>query len=369
VADLVLTGGAVLREGRWVPGDVVCRDGLEVAGRPAPGAEVRDVAGALVAPGLIDLQCNGALGIDVTRAPERLWELGAQLPRWGVTAWLPTVVTAPVGAVDAALAALDDVPAAGVVGAVPLGLHLEGPYLAPAARGAHPEALLRAASLEETAGWSRAAGVAVVTVAPERPGALALIRALAGRGVVVSLGHSAATVEEATAGIEAGATWVTHLFNGMPPFHHRSPGLPGVALTDERVRVGVIADGVHVAPAAVALAQRALGPRLVVVTDAVSPMGLPSEAPGAGVRLADGTLAGCDTPLDQAIRQLAAFAGCSTAAAVGAATAAPAAVLGDATRGHLEPGARADVVVLTEDLHLVATYVAGRLVHDARRPR
>jgi N-acetylglucosamine-6-phosphate deacetylase len=369
VAELVLTGGAVLREGAWVPGEVVCRDGVVVADGPGAGAEVRDVTGLLVAPGLIDLQCNGALGIDVTRAPERLWELAAALPRWGVTAWLPTVVTAPVGAIDAALAALNAVPAAGAAGAVPLGLHLEGPYLAPAARGAHPDALLRSPSLAEVAGWSREAGVAVVTVAPELPGALEMIEALAGRGIVVSLGHSAATVEQATAGIDAGATWVTHLFNGMPPFHHRSPGLPGVAMADARVRVGVIADGVHVAPTAVAVAQRALGPRLVLVTDAVSPMGLPSEAPGSGVRLADGTLAGCDTPLDQAVRQLAAFSGCPTAEAVHAATAAPAAVLGDATRGHLEPGARADLVVLTEDLHLVSTYVGGELVHDARWSR
>lgn len=368
MADLVLSGGLVLRDGAWIEADLVCRDGLVVEGPAGAGAEVVEVTGMLVAPGLIDLQCNGALGIDVTRAPERLWELAAALPRWGVTAWLPTVLTAPIGAVDEARAALEAGPPDRWRGAVPLGLHAEGPFLAPAARGAHPEALLRPPDLAEAAEWSPQGGVALVTLAPELPGALALIEALADRGVVVSLGHSAATTEEATAGIDAGARWVTHLFNGMPPFHHRQPGLPGVALTDARVRVGLIADGVHVHPTAVAVAHRALGDRLVLVTDAVGPMGLPSEAAGAGVRLADGTLAGCDVAMDQAMRNLLEFAGCTPSEAVHAAATAPAAVLGDAGRGSLAPGARADVVVLTPDLYLRSTYVGGELVHDARWP-
>ncbi len=367
--DLVLSGGLVLRGGAWVEGDLVCRAGLVADGPAEPGSDVVDVAGALVAPGLIDLQCNGALGIDVTRSPERLWELAAELPRWGVTAWLPTVVTAPVGAVDAARSAVAAGPPEGWRGAVPLGVHAEGPFLAPAARGAHPEDLVRAPDAVEAAGWSRVGGVALVTLAPEQPGALELIAALVERGVVASLGHSAATTAEATAGIDAGARWVTHLFNGMAPFHHRSPGLPGVALTDGRIRVGVIVDGVHVDPTAVALAHRALGDRLVVVTDAVAPMGLPSDRAGAGVRLADGTLAGCDVPMDEALRNLLAFSGCSPAEAVHAGSTAPAAVLGDATRGSLAPGARADVVVLTPDLYLRSTYVAGELVHDARGSR
>jgi N-acetylglucosamine-6-phosphate deacetylase len=366
--DLVLSGAAVLRDHGWEPGDLVCRDGRVVAGPAQPGAEIVDATGLLLAPGLLDLQCNGGLGIDVTRQPERLWERAAELPRWGVTAWLPTVVTAPEGAIDAAIAALAAGAPPGFAGAEPLGLHLEGPFLAPRARGAHPEALLRTPSAEAVAGWSREAGVALVTLAPELPGALEAIADLAARGVVVSLGHSAASTAEAVAGIDAGARWVTHLFNGMAPFHHRSPGLAGVALTDERVRAGVICDGVHVDPTAVGLAQRALGPRLTVVTDAVAALGVAPPS-GHGVRLADGTLAGCDVGLAEAVRNLAAYAGCSTADAVRAASAAPAAVLGDPTRGTLAVGARADVVVLTPDLHVVSTYVGGRLVHDARRSR
>jgi N-acetylglucosamine-6-phosphate deacetylase len=368
VPDLLLTGGAVLRDGGWETGDLLCRDGLVADGPPTPATEVVDASGFLVAPGLIDLQCNGGLGVDVTTAPDRLWELASALPRWGVTAWLPTVVTAADGAIGRTLAALAAGPPAGFEGAAPLGLHLEGPFLAPVARGAHPEALLRAPTLDAVAGWSRGAGVALVTLAPEVPGALAVIAALAERGVVVSLGHSGATAAEARAGIDAGATWVTHLFNGMVPFHHRSPGLPGVALSDPRVHVGLICDGVHVDPTAVAVAQRALDGRLTVVTDAVRNLGLAAPT-GDGVRLADGTLAGCDVGLEEAVRNLVAFSGCETAEALRAASTVPARVLGDASRGGLGPGARADLVLLTTDLHLVSTYVGGRLVHDARWSR
>src|SRR5918994_3448463 len=240
-----------------------------------------DAAGLLVVPGSIDLQCNGAVGIDITTEPERLWEVAAALPRWGVTAWLPTIVTAPAAIRGRALAALRSGPPPELAGdevrcAVPLGLHFEGPFLAPERRGAHPAEHLgpphRALVSDE--GWTRDAGVTLVTLAPELPSALDVVRDLVASGVVVSAGHSSASAGEATAAIDAGITGVTHLFNAMAPLHHRDPGLAGVALTDERVRVGAIADGVHLHPAAVTLAARALGERLCLVTDAVAAMGL-----------------------------------------------------------------------------------------------
>jgi N-acetylglucosamine-6-phosphate deacetylase len=366
MADLRITGAAVLEEGTWRAGDLVCRDGLVVdpARPPSAGEVVVDGSGLRVVPGFLDLQCNGGLGIDLAATPERIWELAAALPRWGVTAWLPTIVTAPEGTVEAALAAMAAGPPPGWAGAVPLGLHLEGPFLAPGARGAHREALLRLPSLAAIAGWSRATGVAVVTLAPELPGAGEVQAALVERGVVVSLGHTRTDAAGATAGIDGGARWVTHLFNAMAPLHHREPGLAGVALTDERVHVGLIADGVHVHPVAVALAQRALGPRLTLVTDAVAALGHAGDP--AGVRLADGTLAGSDLPMDRAVRNLRDFSRCDDLTALRAATAAPAAVLGDATRGTLVPGARADLVLLTPELEVVATCVGGQLVHDTR---
>lgn len=375
MTDLVLTGATVLGPDGPRRGDLAVVDG-RIAAEPAPEAVVLDLDGLVVAPGFVDLQCNGGWGIDVSSEPERLWDLGAELPRTGVTAWLPTVVTGPPAVVDRALAALADGPPPGWRGAVPLGLHLEGPFLAPGRRGAHAAEHLRAPALEAVAGWSRVGGVAAVTLAPELPGALPVIEALAERGVLVSIGHTDATAEEARVAVDAGARWVTHLWNAMAPLHHREPGVVGVALTDERLYAGLIADGVHVHPTVVELAHRLLDERLVLVTDAVSALGLPAGthrlgsqavAVGAapGVRLADGTLAGSDLSMEQAVRNLVEMTGCPLADAVAAASAAPARLLGDDERGLLAPGRRADLVVLRPDGQLVATYVAGEALHHA----
>ncbi|MFZ6004636.1 MAG: N-acetylglucosamine-6-phosphate deacetylase [Actinomycetota bacterium] len=374
--QLVVRGASVWRGSAWDVGDLVCSDGLlaEVAGADAT---VFDADGLLAVPGFVDLQCNGALGIDLAGEPERLWELSAQLPRWGVTAWLPTIVTTPLGVVDRALVTLAAGPPPGWVGAVPMGLHLEGPFLSPCRKGAHPEALLRTPSLDAIDGWSRAEGVALVTLAPELEGAHPVIEELVARGVVVSIGHSDASAAEASSAVDSGATWVTHLFNAMSPLHHREPGVVGAALSDERLRVGMIADGIHVHPSVVKLAQRALGERLVLVTDAVAALGMEhgEQALGRatvhvgadGVRLPDGTLAGSNLAMDQAVRNLIAFSGCQREAALHAASTVPAAVLGDEQRGTLAPGSRADVALLTQDLEVAATIVGGEVVHGANR--
>jgi len=349
---------------------------------PASGAPRLDAAGLLVVPGFVDLQCNGASGVDIATEPEGLWEVAAELPRWGVTAWLPTVVTAPATIRARALAALRSGPRRGSSGerpfAVPLGLHLEGPFLAPERRGAHPAVHLRSPdpALVADEGWTREAGVALVTLAPELPLALDVIRGLVEAGVVVSAGHSSATAEQATIAIDAGVTAVTHLFNAMGPLHHRDPGLAGVALTDERVRVGAIADGLHLHPAAVALAARALGERLCLVTDAMAALGMPAGrvplgmleafATPDGVRLADGTLAGSDLSLDRAVRNLMGFARVSLATAVSAVTASPAALLGLDDRGVIAPGAVGDLALLDPAGEVVATVIGGRVAFDRR---
>jgi N-acetylglucosamine-6-phosphate deacetylase len=352
-------------------------------GAPPPSAGPRlDAGGLLVVPGFVDLQCNGAVGVDITTEPERLWDVAAALPRWGVTAWLPTVVTSPAAIRARALAALRSGPPQGPAGgrpfAAPLGLHFEGPFLAPDRRGAHPAEHLQSPdpALVTDEGWSRHAGVALVTLAPELPRALDVLGDLVAAGVVVSAGHSSASAEQATVAIDAGVTAVTHLFNAMGPLHHRDPGLAGVALTDERVRVGAIADGLHLHPAAVALAARALGERLCLVTDAVAALGMPAGrvplgmleafATDNGVRLADGTLAGSDLSLDRAVRNLMAFAGVSLPAAVAAVTASPAALLGLDDRGVIGPGAVGDLALLDPTGEVVATVIGGRVAFDRR---
>lgn len=292
-------------DGSWTPRDVV------VDADHDRGDDVHDVDadGCYVVPGFVDLQRNVA--------PERITDVSARLPATGVTAWLPTIVTSTADVRRRALEALGTWDGEG---ASPLGLHLEGPFLSPERVGAHDPALVTAPVDE---GWSRDGGVALVTLAPEVPGAIPLVGALVARGVVVSLGHSQASAAEADAAVDAGATMVTHLFNAMAPLHHRQPGLAGVALTDERLAVGLIADGVHVDPVAVDVAWRAAGDRIVLVTDAV-------DGPD---RLSDGTLAGSRLTLDQAVRNLVAFTGCPVAQALAAASIRPARVLGVEPRG------------------------------------
>jgi N-acetylglucosamine-6-phosphate deacetylase len=379
------------------------RSGAAAAAMSTAGdAAELDATGLLVAPGFLDLQCNGAVGVDLATDPERLWEVAAALPRWGVTAWLPTIVTSVPSVRLRALATWRAGPPPGGVMpvATPLGLHLEGPFLAPAYRGAHDATALTSPSREliDVEGWSPGEGVALVTLAPELPGAHDVIRVLAARGVVVAAGHSGATTREAAAAVDAGVRYVTHLFNAMAPLHHREPGLAGVALVDERLTAGLIADGLHVDPVAVRMAARILGDRLSLVTDAVSALGAvgilgaagPGTAPGASpgaspgaavrlggtdaavsphdgsVRLPDGTLAGSTLSLDRAVRNLVAFAGVTVGDAVASVTATPAVLLGLADRGVVAPGAVGDLVLLTPAGDVVATVVGGRIAHDRR---
>ncbi len=370
----VVRGGTVLTPGGRVPGDVVIEGGRVVAVDDSHQAALDttiqiDAAGLLVVPGFIDAQINGGHGIDLATSPERLWELGALLAQYGVTAFAPTIVTSPPEVVQRALAALHDRPAHHL-GAEPVGLHLEGPMLNPVRRGAHREALLQPPSIELAAGWTRDAGVTMVTLAPELPGAIDVVRHLVAAGVVVSLGHTDATTGEVGRALDAGARAVTHLFNAMAPFHHRAPGPIGVALADGRVTAGLIVDGIHVDATAVAAALAALGPeRLMLVTDAVGALGL---APGAtqlgsdtvtigadGVRLADGTLAGSDLSMPGAIANLVRFTGCSLDDAITSATSTPARLLGLPDRGAIVAGGRADLVLLDEDGQVIATLVAG----------
>ena len=240
--------------------------------------------------------------------------------------------------------------------------------LAPARAGAHPVHLLVAPSPDVIAGWTRDAGVVLVTIAPELPGAIDVIATLTQRGVVVSMGHTDATVDEVVAGARAGARYVTHLYNAMRPFGHRDPGPIGAVLADDALVAGLICDGIHVDPTAVRLAWRALGPRRVnLVTDAVAPLGTGDHA--TGVRNADGVLAGSVVRLDEAVRNLVAWTGCSVPDALASVTSTPADLLGLADRGRLVAGARADVTVLDAALRVEATYVGGIAAPTADRPR
>jgi N-acetylglucosamine-6-phosphate deacetylase len=367
--------GAVSATGE--PLEVLTRGGLIVE-TAAGDVPVLDADGAIAVPGLIDLQVNGACGWDLTDTPERLWDVAVALGRFGVTAFAPTVITSAPAAREAALATFRAGPPPGFRGAVPLGIHFEGPMIAPGRKGAHPARWIAAPSADLVAGWSRADGVLIATLAPELPAALEVIAALAARGVIVSVGHTEATAAEVCAAVAAGARLVTHLGNAMPPLLARAPGPVGAALGGDVLVAGVIADGVHHHPLWLRTAWRTLAPgRFLAVTDSTAALGQPDGPARLGdqevivadgaVRLADGTLAGSAASLSQCLRTLRDQAGASLAEAVEACTATPARVVGDPSRGTLDTGARADVTLLDpQTLDPVATIVAGRVIHDAR---
>ncbi|HYO50664.1 MAG TPA: N-acetylglucosamine-6-phosphate deacetylase [Chloroflexia bacterium] len=346
---------------------------------PCPAGAYRlEAAGLLLAPGFIDLQINGAFGGDFTDEPGTIWQVASLLPRYGITSFLPTIVSSPYETVAAAQAAICEGPPPGFRGAIPLGLHLEGPFLNPAKRGAHNPTHLRLPDTAEAQSWTPDRGIRLVTLAPELPGACEMIEMLMARGIVVSAGHSLANYEEGVAGINAGITYGTHLFNVMPVMDHREPGLVGALLGDGRVTVGLIADGIHLHPSMVALAWKAKGPsRISLVTDAMAALGMSDGTyklgdqdvivAGGAARLADGRLAGSVLTLDQAVRNLVSFAGCSPSDAILAVTTVPASLLGMANSlARIASGSRADVVLLNSDLRVVETLVAGEVVYSTR---
>jgi N-acetylglucosamine-6-phosphate deacetylase len=287
------------------------------------------------------------------------------LMRRGVTSFLPTAATAPLGTL-AAFA--DDVRAMCREpvgdGAAALGFNLEGPFLAEARKGAHDPVHLRTPADVAAAEVDQLLdGLRLITIAPELPGALDLIQRLTATGARVSLGHSAATLAEASAGYGAGATSTTHLFNAMSGVHHRHPGLAVAALTDDSVWVELIADGHHVDPALLPIITRTKPvDRLLLVSDAISAAGtnarraqiggLDCDIDGSRVTLAGtSTLAGSVIALDDAVRHLVG-SGASIAAVVAAASTNPAAMLGLDDRGRIAPGLRADLVELDDGLRV-----------------
>jgi N-acetylglucosamine-6-phosphate deacetylase len=321
---------------------------------------VVDLGDALIGPGFVDVQVNGTGDVDFANARvEQVVAAVDGLVARGTTGLLLTICSAPLGAYDAMLRRAEEVRAARP-GAV-IGVHLEGPFLG-GAPGAHPPDVLRAVDLPFLEHLRSTFGdlVRLVTLAPEADPAGAGTRFLAEHGVVVALGHSTVDFEGARAAADAGATMVTHLFNGMGPLLHRSPGLAGAALDDPRLVPSVIADFVHVHPALVKLALNAR-PDAILVTDSVATAAPFIERDGAAY-LADGTLAGSTLTMD-VVLQNALSIGLPIAKAVRHTTANPARVLGLADRGRIAPGARADLVALDPTSGAVrAVWVGGRPV-------
>jgi N-acetylglucosamine-6-phosphate deacetylase len=351
---------AALVDGQFVRGDVKIAEGRVVGfGLASPNGH------GVAVPGFVDLQVNGFAGVDFLEADaDGYRRAGEALLETGVTAYLPTFITAPE---DQLLAALREVPT-GAAGPHVLGAHLEGPFLSPRRLGIHPAAARRDPDVGLLERLLAAGPVRLVTLAPELPGANELIRTLVQREISISCGHSDATSEEADAAFDAGVRTVTHLFNAMRPFAHRDPGVAGVALARDDVVVQIILDGVHIAPETAIVAWRAASGRVALVTDAMAGAGrsdglyrlggLDIEIHDGAARGPGGALAGSTLTMIQAIRNLHAL-GVPLEQAVDAATAVPARVVRSPTSGRLAAGLPADIVVLTDELEVERVLIEG----------
>jgi N-acetylglucosamine-6-phosphate deacetylase len=372
--------GAVLS-----PGYVLIEEGWITAvgeGEP-PRTPDEHLDHGVLAPGFVDLQVNGYYGVEFDAVNEAGWRMVAErLPETGTTAFVPTFITAPLPQLGDTLKAAAHLieqlsPASPTSPARILGVHVEGPFINPVRGGAHnqewmtdPTPAAVSALLDAAQGH-----LTIMTLAPERPGALAAIRQLAGHGVLVSVGHSDALAWQVAEAADAGARMVTHLFNGQRPLHHREPGVAGQALADHRLTSGLIADFRHVAAPVTAIAFAAAPGRIALVTDAAASAGMPPgqymlggqpiELPaGDGVPPVrpDGTLAGSALRMDVAVSNMVSV-GVSLPAAVTAATRVPADLINRPDLGRIAPGARADLTWLGAGLRAEATWLAGQRVH------
>jgi N-acetylglucosamine-6-phosphate deacetylase len=315
-----------------------------------------------ILPGFIDLQVNGSHGIDVmTATPDALLTVAGHLAREGTTAWLPTAVTAPfekLSRVHNSIKAAIENPNRDTDHAAILGMHLEGPFISPLRLGAHPPLNLdpKGDPFETVLSMD---ALRLITLAPELPGAIDAIKRLTARNVIVSIGHTNATLDEANAGIAAGARMFTHLFNAMRPLNHRDPGVIAAALAPSPAFAAIIPDGIHVHPSILNLAYRARSrDGILLVTDKVAARA-PATIRDGAARLADGTLAGSIISMLDGVRLIVEKAGVSIADAAVMAATNPAILLGLSDSGRLQVAARADFIVLSPELELKSVFIGG----------
>lgn len=335
-------------------------------------AELIEADGMAIVPGLIDVHIHGLMGYDAM-GPD-LAQVIRELPAFGVTAFLGTTLTLPRDETLASLKAMAAVLDTPPPGARCLGVHLEGPFLSPARPGMATPDWFEPLNWASFQAFQQAAGghIRMLTFAPEVGAALACIPRLIEANIVPAIGHSHATFEQASQAVRMGLSHATHTFNAMRPLHHREPGVVGAVMYFDEIVAELIADGVHVHPAVMALLLRVKGlERLTLVSDAAPLAGLPAgeyewhHTPvfvrDGSCRLADGTIAGAHALLDTGVRNLARLVGLPLEQALVPATRVPAGVLGQ-RKGHLAPGYDADIVLLDKTLRPALTIVEGEQV-------
>jgi N-acetylglucosamine-6-phosphate deacetylase len=377
---IALVNGRILTDHGLQGGFAVLVEGEHIVGLALPSdprvraAERHDLGGRMLLPGFIDCQVNGGGGVLFNDAPtvEAIRTIGQAHRRYGTTGFLPTLISDDVEVMRKAIDAVNEAIAQNVPGV--LGIHLEGPFIAPERKGVHNPEKFRIADADDVALLAtRLGGVTLLTLAPERA-SLETIRDLADAGVILAAGHTAGDYESTRKALDAGVRGFTHLFNAMTPFTSREPGVVGAALEDEASWCGLIVDGVHVHPASlrVAIAAKARE-RMFLVTDAMPPVG--SDNPdfvlnGETITLRDGicqtangTLAGSALDMATAVRNMVEMVGLPLEEAARMASTYPAAFLGlGQTHGHIAAGYRADFVVLDDDYSVAETWIGGSFV-------
>ncbi|KAL7743127.1 hypothetical protein ACLKA6_015043 [Drosophila palustris] len=344
-----------------------------------------DCGGAIIAPGYIDIQINGGYGVDFSYDKETteagVVKVARGLVKSGVTSFCPTLVTSPN---DSYHTILPRIPKTIDGGAGVLGVHVEGPFINPQKKGAHPENCIQTidngiATVRDT--YGSLDGIKIITLAPEKVKDATVIRELVNSGITVSLGHSMGTLSDGEHAVKHGATLITHLFNAMLPFHHRDPGLVGLLASDaipqgKTVYFGIISDGVHTHPAALRIAYRTHPEGLILVTDAISALGLEDGVHHIGqlplqVKQGKAFIAGTDTlcgsiaPMDECVRIFQRATDCSKVYAIEAASLHPAKCLGiERQKGTLDFDSDADFILLDDNLQLLSTWISGVCVHS-----
>ena len=373
----VYTPGQVLAPGTvLIEGEHIAAVGSADALTAPPGADVIDVEGMAVVPGFIDLHIHGLMGHDAM-GPD-LAQVIRDLPAFGVTAFLATTLTLPHDETLAALEAMAEVIDTPPSGAQCVGIHLEGPFLSPARPGMATPDWFEPLTWENFQTFQQAARghIRLLTFAPEVGEAMACIPRLIKAGVVPAVGHSNATFEQVAQAVRLGLSHATHTFNAMRPLHHRGPGVVGAVMYFDQIVAELIADGVHIHPAVMAILLRVKGvDRVALVSDATPLAGLPDGeyewehkpifVRDGSCRLADGTLASAYALLDAGVRNLVERVGLPLEQALMPATRVPAKVLG-LRKGRLAPGYDADVVLLDGNLRPVLTLVRGETVFEAK---
>ncbi|MCI2425226.1 N-acetylglucosamine-6-phosphate deacetylase [Candidatus Acetothermia bacterium] len=371
VADDIKTGDILLQNG------IIARVGeVRLQGSAMETIDTIDATGLYVSSGFIDLQTNGGGGYNFgDAAPAEIHKIITFHTNHGTTGLLPTTVTAPIEQIKATIGRVRKLNHPAV-----LGMHIEGPFITKEHKGAQNAHYILTSTVEQFAELAKGdeGFIKIVTLAPELPGADRLIARIREIGAIPSLGHSAATYEQALTAIDQGIGLFTHLFNAMRGLHHREPGALGAAL-DSDVMVELIADGVHVHPMLIRLLRKTKGiEQICLVTDSISAAGLTDGQYSLGglavfvkngeARLADGTLAGSTLTMEHAVKNFIEFTGCSVVDGVKTATLNPAKLLKiDEKKGSLEEGKDADITIFDADFNIYYTIINGEIVYDRKR--